>query len=113
VALLEQLERRLFRRKSTGEVIDPGWLRFSFPTWYFYDVLRGLEYLRGAEVKPEERVAKAIGVVEGNRDPDGRWSHQTVHPGEAHFQMDEGVGKPSRWNTLRAMRVLHRFAQGG
>jgi hypothetical protein len=104
------LERRLFRRKSTGEVIDPSWLRFSFPTWYFYDVLRGLDYLRGAEGKPEERVAEAIGVVEGNRDPDGRWPLQNVHAGEAYFDMDEGEGKPSRWNTLRALRVL-RWAE--
>ncbi len=107
------LQRRLFRRKTTGEVIDPTWLQFSFPTWYFYDVLRGLDYLRSAEVEPEERVAEAIGVVEGNRDPDGRWPLQNVHEGEAHFQMEDGEGKPSRWNTLRAMRVLHWFAQGG
>jgi len=106
------LERRLFRRKSTGEVIDPSWLCFSFPTWYFYDVLRGLEYLSSAEVKPDERIAEAIGVVEGHRDPDGRWPLQNVHAGEAHFQTDDGEGKPSRWNTLRAMRVLDWFAQG-
>jgi len=100
------LERRLFRRKSTGEVIRPSWLEFSFPTWYFYDVLRGLDYLREARDSPDERVAEAITIVEGNRDPDGRWPLQNVHEGEAHFQMDEGEGKPSRWNTLRAMRVL-------
>jgi hypothetical protein len=107
------LERRLFRRKSTGEVIDPGWLEFSFPTWHFYDVLRGLEYLRDAGVKPDERIAEAISVVEGNRDPDGRWPLQNIHEGEAHFEMDDGEGKPSRWNTLRAMRVLDWFAHGG
>jgi hypothetical protein len=105
------LERRLFRRKSTGEVIGPSWLQFSFPPWYFYDVLRGLEYLRSAGLKPEERVAEAIGVVEGNRDPDGRWPLQNVHEGDTHFQMEEGEGKPSRWNTLRAMRVLDWFAR--
>ena len=104
------LERRLFRRKSTGEMIDPSWLEFSFPTWYHYDVLRGLEYLRDAEVKPEERVAEAIRVVMGNRDPDGRWPLQNVHDGEAHFEMDDGEENPSRWNTLRAMRVLQWFA---
>ena len=75
------LERRLFRRKSTGEVIDPTWLEFSFPTWYHYDVLRGLEHLRDAGVDPDERVAEAIGVVEGNRDADGRWPLQNVHEG--------------------------------
>ena len=107
------LERRLFRRKSTGEVIDPRWLQFSFPHWYFYDVLRALDYLRDAEVTPDERVAEAIGVVESNRDPDGRWPLQNVHAGESHFEMEDGEGKPSRWNTLRALRVLDWFAQGG
>jgi len=106
------LERRLFRRKSTGEVIDPSWLQFSFPTWYFYDVLRGLEYLRDAEVTPDDRIAEAIGIVEGNRDPDGRWPLQNVHAGETHFQMEAGEGKPCRWNTLRALRVLDWFARG-
>jgi len=105
------LERRLFRRKTTGEVIDPSWLQFSFPTWYFYDVLRGLEYMRSAGLKPDERVAEAITVVERNRDPDGRWPLQNVHEGEAYFQMDEGEGKASRWNTLRAMRVLDWFKE--
>jgi hypothetical protein len=104
------LERGLFRRKTTGEVIDPAWLQFSFPTWYFYDVLRGLDYLRNVGDEPDERVAEAIGVVEGNRDPDGRWPLQNVHEGEAHVQMEDGEGKPSRWNTLRALRVLAWFA---
>ncbi len=76
------LERRLFRRKSTGEVIDPDWLRFSFPTWWHYDVLRGLDYLREVGEPPDERVAEAIQVVEGNRDPDGRWPLQNVHEGK-------------------------------
>ena len=104
------LERRLFRRKSTGEVIDPSWLQFSFPTWWHYDVLRGLDYLRDAGVEPDERIAEAIEVVEGNRDPDGRWPLQNVHEGETHFEMDDGEGQPSRWNTLRALRVLDWFA---
>jgi hypothetical protein len=107
------LERRLFRRKSTGEVIDPTWLQFSYPTWWHYDVLRGLDYVRDAEIEPDERVAEAIAVVEGNRDPDGRWSLQNVHKGEAPFEMEDGENKPSRWNTLRAMRVLDWYAQGG
>jgi hypothetical protein len=107
------LERRLFRRKTTREVINPSWLRFSFPTWYHYDVLRGLEYLRDAGVKPAERVAEAIALVEGNRDPDGRWPLQNVHKGDAHLEMDDGEGQPSHWNTLRALRVLDWFAHGG
>jgi hypothetical protein len=106
------LERRLFRRKSTGEVINRSWLEFSFPTWWHYDVLRALDYLRDAQDKPDERVAEAIEVVEGNRDPDGRWPLQNVYAGEAHFQMEDGEGEPSRWNTLRAMRVLDWHAHG-
>jgi hypothetical protein len=100
------LERGLFRRKSTGEVIDPDFLRFSFPTWWHYDVLRGLDYLRDAGVEPDDRVAEAIAIVGGNRDPDGRWPRQNVHAGETHFEMEAGDGQPSRWNTLRALRVL-------
>jgi hypothetical protein len=106
------LGRRLFRRKSTGEVIDPTWLQFSFPTWWHYDVLRGLDYLRDVGAPPDARVAEAIEVVEGNRDPDGRWPLQKVHEGATYFEMDDGEGKPSRWNTLRAMRVLDWFRRG-
>jgi hypothetical protein len=100
------LERRLFRRKATGEVIDPSWLEFSFPTWWHYDILRGLDYLRAADVEPDERTAEAVGVVRTNRGSDGRWPLQAVHEGETYFEMDDGEGSPSRWNTLRAMRVL-------
>jgi hypothetical protein len=105
------LERRLLRRKSTGEVINERWLRFSFPSWYHYDVLRGLEYLRAVAVTPDERVAEAIRIVERKRDADGRWPLQDVHEGETHFSMDGGEGAPSRWNTLRALRVLDWYAQ--
>src|SRR6185503_13510507 len=92
------LERRLFRRKSTGEVIDPEWLRFSFPTWWHYDVLRGLDYLRDGGVAPDDRIAEAISIVERNRDPDGRWPRHNVHEGATHFDMEGGEGTPSRWN---------------
>ncbi len=105
------LERHLFRRKSTGEVIDPSWLQFSFPPWYFYDVLRGLDYLRDAGGDPDGRAAEAIELVRSKRDADDRWLLDSSHEGDLHFAMDEGDGKPSRWNTLRAMRVL-RWAEG-
>ena len=105
------LERGLFRRKSTGEVIDPTWLQFSFPTWYHYDVLRGLEYLRSAGVAPDERVAEALGIVEQKRGEDGRWPQEHTHKGAAWLTMDDGDGRPSRWNTLRALRVLRWAGQ--
>jgi hypothetical protein len=107
------LERRLFRRRSTGEVIKPSWMQFSFPTRYAYDVLRGLDYLRSADVEPDERVAEAIDLVLGRRDGDGRWPLESIHQGEVHFDMEEGEGRSSRWNTLRALRVLDWAGRGG
>jgi len=105
------LERRLLRRRSTGEVIDQTWTRFSFPTGWHYDVLRGLDYLRTAGVTPEERVAEAIHLVASKRDADGRWPLENPHEGELHFAMDDGEGRPSRWNTLRALRVLRWYQE--
>ena len=106
------LERRLFRRKSTGEVIDPAWLEFAFPAWYHYDVLRGLEYLRDAGVPADDRVSEALEVVERARQPDGRWLRQRVHAGATHVETDDGEGQPSRWITLIASRVLDWAAVG-
>jgi hypothetical protein len=100
------LERRMLRRLTTGEVIDPAWMQFSYPTSWRYDVLRGLDHLRAAGVVPDERVAEAIDLVESRRDADGRWPLENPHPGQLYFEMDEGPGRPSRWNTLRALRVL-------
>jgi hypothetical protein len=110
------LERRLFHRRSTGEVIErdrwsgADWTRFAFPTWWHYDVLRGLDYLRRAGVTPDERLAEAIDLVASRRDPDGRWPLDTRYPGVMPFEIDEGEGRPSRWNTLRALRVLDWYA---
>ena len=112
------LERRLFHRRSTGEVIErdrkggAAWTRFAFPTWWHYDVLRGLEYLRRASATPDERVAEAIELVASKRDGDGRWPLETQYPGTMPVEVDEGEGRPSRWNTLRALRVLDWYAAG-
>jgi hypothetical protein len=100
------LERRMFRSRSTGAVINLEWTQFSFPTRWHYDVLWGLDYLRRAGVRDDHRAAEAIALVEQKRDASGRWPLENPHPGEVHFDMEEGAGKPSRWNTLRALRVL-------
>jgi hypothetical protein len=100
------LERRMFRRRSTGQVIDPSWTRFCFPTTWHYDVLRGLDYLRGAGVERDKRVAEAIGLVLKRQHQNGRWPLHKPHPDPIHLDMEGGQGKPSRWNTLRALRVL-------
>lgn len=100
------LERRLFRSLRTGEVIDRRWLRFSFPTIWHYDLLRALDYLRAAGAEPDERVAEAIGVVETRRHQNGRWPQNLLHRDRTPFPMETEVGRASRWNSLRALRVL-------
>jgi len=110
------LERSLFRRRSTGEVIERDrksgtvWTRFAFPTWWHYDVLRGLEYLRRAGVTPDKRVDEAIHLVVSKRDDDGRWRLETRYPGLMPIAIGEDEGNPSRWITLRALRVLDWYA---
>jgi hypothetical protein len=112
------LERRLMRRRSTGEVIERDrkgggvWTRFAFPTWWHYDVLRGLDYLRRAGARPDDRVAEAVDLLASKRDPSGRWQLEAQYPGKMPVETDEGVGRPGRWNTLRALRVLQWYAAG-
>jgi hypothetical protein len=114
------LERRLLRRLSNGELIDPAFTQFSFPTGWHYDALRGLEHLREAGVAPDARMAEAIDLVRSKRDADGRWPLENPHESELvnarlrdlDFDMDERAGRPSRWNTLRAMRVLDWYERG-
>ncbi|WP_271177826.1 hypothetical protein [Leifsonia poae] len=100
------LDRHLMRRLSTGEIPVETWLQFSYPTRWYYDVLRGLDYLRSAGAQPDERWTEALDLVENRRAADGRWMLENTHPGDVHFELDDGDGRPSRWNTLRAMRVL-------
>jgi len=114
------LERRMLRRLSSGELIDPAFTQFSFPTGYHYDALRGLDYLRASGVTPEARVAEAIDLVRSKRDAQGRWPLENPHESELvnarvrdlEFGMDEREARPSRWNTLRAMRVLDWYERG-
>jgi hypothetical protein len=114
------LERGMLRRLSTGELIDPAFSLFSFPTGWHYDALRGLDYLRAAGVTHDARVAEAIDLVRSKRDAEGRWPLENPHKSEMvkarirdlHFGMDEREGQPSHWNTLRAMRVLEWYDRG-
>ncbi|HVH64843.1 MAG TPA: hypothetical protein VM674_02315 [Candidatus Acidoferrum sp.] len=105
------LERRMLRRRSTGEVVDQAFTQFSYPTYWHYDVLRGLDYMRAAGAAPEDRLVEGTNLVKSKRDTDGRWPLENPHRGLMHFAMDDGEGKPSRWNTLRAMRVLRWYEQ--
>src|SRR5207248_4108680 len=103
------LERRMFRSLRTGKVIDKCWLRFSFPMFWHYDVLRGLDYLRNAGIKPDSRVSDAIETVIARRHQNGRWPLNLLHREHIPLKMETGVGRASRWNTLRALRVLRWY----
>jgi hypothetical protein len=114
------LERRMLRRLSSGELIGTAFTLFSFPTGYHYDALRGLDYLRAAGVTPDARMAEAIDLVRSKRDAEGRLPLENPHEIELvnarvrdlEFDMDEHEGRPSHWNTLRAMRVLNWYERG-
>ena len=99
------LAHRLFRSHRTGEIIDPAMTRFSFPPRWHYDILRALDYFQASGADRDGRLDDAIAFVEKRRKPDGRWILQNRHPGRSWFEMEK-TGRPSRWNTLRALRVL-------
>ena len=100
------LERHLLRRLSTGEIIDPTWTRFAFPTLWHYDVLRALDYLRAAGVRPDRRIEEAVSTVLSRRQSDGRWLLDVRHRDTLYEALAGTVGAPNRWITLRALRVL-------
>ncbi|MEX1254531.1 MAG: hypothetical protein WEE64_09330 [Dehalococcoidia bacterium] len=104
------LDHRLFRSHRTGDVIKPVFTRFAFPAHWHYDILRALDYFRAVNAPRDERLAEEIDIVRSTRGDDGRWSLQQVWQGKTHFQL-ERRGQPSRWNTLRALRVLKWWGQ--
>ena len=100
------LERALFRRRSTGEVAHPAFLEFAFPPRYHYDVLRALDYFRSAGDPPDPRIGEAVDLVVRKRQADGRWLLDRKQDEALAVTLPESVGEPSRWTTLRALRVL-------
>jgi hypothetical protein len=104
------LERRLLRRLSTGDIIEPAWTQLAFPTLWHYDVLRALDHLRAAGVQPDVRVDEAAAIVLERRDGAGRWRLDVRHRDTLHEEMAGTVGAPNRWITLRALRVLDWYA---
>lgn len=102
------LIHKLYQSHRTGSVIDERMLRLSFPGRWRYDILRCLDHLRGAGVAYDKRMENALNILRQRRDKDGKWPLQEKHKGAVHFHMEK-TGAPSRWNTLRAMRVLNHF----
>lgn len=99
------LAHRLFRSHRTGVIIRPEFVRLAFPPRWHYDILRALDHFRAVGAPRDPRLAEAIEIVRRGQDADGRWPLQHVYRGKTYFQM-ESLGGPSRWNTLRALRVL-------
>lgn len=104
------LERRLLRSLRTGEIIDKRWLRFAYPTFWHYDVLRALDYFRDAGHKPDHRLTEAIETVIARRHQNGRWPLNLLHPEYLPIPIETEIARASRWNTLRALRVI-RWAE--
>lgn len=104
------LTHQLFRSHRTGETIDKRMLMLSYPSRWYYDILRALDYFQAACVPCDPRMAPALEVLKSKQRNDGKWPLQAKHPGQTHFDM-ETPGGPSRWNTLRALRVLKHFGR--
>lgn len=102
------LQHELFRSDRTGAIIDKRMLMLSYPSRWYYDILRSLVYFAAVEAPLDERLRPALDVLLSKRRKDGRWPLQNKHPGQVHFDMEK-TGGPSRWNTLRALKVL-RYA---
>ncbi len=102
------LQHHLFRSDRTGDIIDKRWLMLSYPSRWKYDILRGLDYFQFAGVNYDPRMRDALDILKKKRRKDNLWPVQAKHPGQIHFDMEK-TGGPSRWNTLRALRVLKHF----
>jgi hypothetical protein len=102
------LQHRLFKSDKTGKVINEGFTRLPYPSRWRYDILRCLDYFQYAGVKYDKRMDDAIELILSKRKKNGLWNVQSKYPGFVHFEMEK-AGKPSRWNTLRALRVLKYF----
>jgi hypothetical protein len=105
------LTRALYRRLSTGETANPEFIQFAFPPRYRYDLLRALDYFRAIGSAPDARIADAVGIVQSKRQVDGRWLLDARYDEGVALTIDELVNQPSRWNTLRALRVLRWYEQ--
>ena len=102
------LQHKLFQSDRTGDIIDRKMLMLSYPSRWRYDILRALDYFRLAGAEYDSRMDDAVKVLLKKQRADNRWPLQAKHPGQTHFDMEK-TGEPSRWNTLRALRVLRHF----
>ncbi|MCA6381231.1 MAG: hypothetical protein IM606_16750 [Cytophagales bacterium] len=104
------LMHQLFRSDKTGEVIDPNFLKLAYPGRWRYDILKAMDYFQSARVSYDKRMDEALEVILRKRTEDRLWKLAANHVGQTHFEMEK-VGKPSRWNTLRALRILKHYSK--
>lgn len=102
------LQHQLYISDRTGEIIKKDFLRLPYPSRWKYDTLRALDYFQYSKSKWDDRMKPAIEVLIRKKRKDNRWPLQAKHPGQVHFEMEK-AGQPSRWNTLRVLRVLKHF----
>jgi hypothetical protein len=109
------LERRLFRE---GRRYAP-WFRLHYPNHYFYDIMVGLDLMTELGYSDDRRLQPALKILMDKRRPDGTWLldrvHPDIEPAEGFTRKPtpfvlEAPGKPSKWITLTALRVLKRIA---
>ena len=113
-AVLDTIQQRIgvrLQNHITNEIINEQFLKLAFPPQWRYDVLRALDYFRAVGGSPDSRVKEVVELVRSKQTADGPWLLEHVYRGAVHFDMEE-VGKPSRWNTLRALRVLRWYDEG-
>lgn len=105
------LIHQLYISDRTGKVIDKNFLKFPYPSRWKYDILRALDYFQLANLLWDKRLTPALNYLRTKQNKDGTWNLNAKHPGQLHFEMEKAA-KPSRWNTLRALRVLKHFDAG-
>lgn len=104
------LQHKLFRSDKTDKIINPNFLKLYYPSRWYYDILKAMDYFQFAKVKYDVRMEEAITIIKGKQNKDGLWKLAANHPGQTHFDMEK-PGNPSRWNTLRALRILKYYKQ--
>jgi len=85
------------------------WRRFGFPIFYVTDTLQNLEVLTRFGLAGDPRLDAAVELVRTAQDEEGRWALHYHYTGKTWADV-ETKGQPSKWVTLRSLRVLKRVA---
>lgn len=103
------LIHRLFRSDKSGLIINKRFLNFPYPSRWYYDIMRAMDYFQYADATFDERMTDALEIINKKRNKNHTWNLSSKYPGKTHFEMEK-AGKPSRWNTLRALRIFKKYS---